>query len=301
MTKWLSDGSFVVKEVPDSRSENHNTVSGSPIYSVQLEVPAANLKDIQRAILGLPEKWPHPTPLNNVYAIGSSVTSDKGEYNTDSDAQLAYVVNNYLVTFTYAPRTGIYTTVEGNYTAYVDDIIEPRNESHPLDPNKFIWGNTSDTVPNNTKRTLAASEAPVKQEGGETLTHTVEGWPAVTSDLDQALFTCNNAVYTSLVLKRIFDIGTLLLKSIQVTKGFTFASYRAPLSGPVDPGIIDYSGIAAPILKFIYEYKKTGWQRFYRYDADQTSFPAGYYYIRYANSPYPKFEPFPLTDHTDWL
>lgn len=299
MSKWVSDGSVVCREIPGSRVEAHNSISGNPNYSVRLGVPRADVQTALNKILGTPETWPHATPLSNVRAVSANIVADVGEYSTDGDAQLAFNSNEQLIDFTYAPRTGVYLELGSGIDVYIEDILEPRNESKPLNPRHFIWGETTDVVPQNKDRQLSPSEAPVKYEPGDTLTHTIEGWVFDTTNLNGFVGTCNQNAYYSESLKRTFAAGTLLLKNIQLNKGFIFVSYRAPFV--VSLPLIDYSGLAGPIVKFIYEYKEEGWDKFYRYDSNSNDYATGYYYIRYAQPPHDKFEPFPLADHDDWL
>lgn len=297
--KWIQSGP-VCREIPGTRQESFNNVSGVPVYNVRLEIPKANREEALAALLGIPETWPHITVFSNVRVISANIVTDKGYYTTDSDGQTCDPANNFLVDMVYTPRPGKYLMDESAQDQYWEDILEPRNESRPLDPTHFIWGNTDDTLPNDLDRTLAAQEAPVKYEPGETLTHIIEGWTYDTSSIGLFQGTCNAADYVSPTLNRTFESGTLLLKNVQITKEVSFRSYRQPSGSPVWP-LLEFSGKFTPKLKFIYEYKKDGWQRFYRYDTNTNVYPPGYYYIRFAEPPYAKFEPFPLADHSPWL
>lgn len=299
MTKWISDNSVLCREIPGTRSESYNAISGSPVYNVRLEIPNGQWELARSRLLGTPEAWPHESLIKNVKAISANLVSDSGKYSTDSERQILNPDNPHLIDMMYAPRQGVYVELFVGIDVYVEDILEPRNETHPLNCSNFIWGNTTDTVPNDTMRTLAPAETPVRYEPGDTLTHTIEGWAYNTTGLEAFVGTCNNAPYISASLNRTFATGTLLLKNIQITKQLVFISYRQPFA--VVLPLIDFSGLPAPIIKFIYEYKEIGWQRLYRADPDSTLYPEGYYYIRHAKAPYDKFSRFALADHSDWL
>lgn len=301
MAKWISDGSVICKEVQGTRAETHNSVTGVPSFRVRLEVPRAQYKTALAKILGIPEQWPYTdTVFSNVRAISGELVPDAGAYTTDGDSQLTIPTNPCLVDFTYAPRTGKYIIDDSGEDAYWEDILEPRNETIPLNHLNFIWGNTTDTVPNDKKRTLSADGCPAKFEPGDTLTHIIEGWVRDTSGLELFVGTCSQDNYTSPVLNRTFQGGTLLLKNVQITKTISFRSYREPFGSPVFP-LIEFSGKATPYLKFVYEYRPKGWQKFYRTDPNKALYPPGYYYIRHHDPPYDKFEPFPNADHSPWM
>lgn len=304
MAKWINSGSIVCKEVHTSHSENHNTVSGNPTFNVRLKVPYSQLDDAISALLGTPEVWPHPTIFGDeVHAVSISMVNDGSKYVSDSDDQILSYEGSALLDVTYMRRNGKYVTrVEDDIDMYFEDSVEARNESIPLNNNHFIWGTqTPDGIPNDPTITLAPEEAPPRYEPGDTLTHIVEGWSEDASDLGTFIGTVNFEPYTSPNLQRTFAAETLLLRNIQMSLGFTFLSYRQPQSPAPTPPMLDFSGQPSLILKFIYEYKPNGWKTFYRYDLNSQTYESGYYYIRYATSPYERYEPFPVALHDAWL
>lgn len=301
--RWIADGSIVLREIHGSRRESHNSLLNVPNYNVQLECSQSNLKAAITALLGNPEPWPRTdTIIENIYATSIAVSSDKGEYSTDSEGQnIEY--NKLFLDVTYTPRNGVYAQDSAGFDVYIEDTIEPRNETRPLNSENFIWGTTTagaGGVPNDKNRTLSPEEAPVFWEPGETLIHRIEGW-VLGTDFSGFEGTTNDAAYTSPNLDRTYEAETLLLKSFKISKGFCFRSYRNPEAGPPPLPYIEYSGFPAPILEFIYEYKPQGWNKFYRYDPDQNTYPADYYYIRHAQDPWDQFEPFPSATHSEWL
>lgn len=300
MTKWISDGSIIVKEAQNTRSEQHNSISGMPMFNVRLEIPTAQLKPALARLLGIPEAWPHDTILQNVKAVSANIVVHTGESTTDGDGVICLYSDPTLVDMTYSLRTGMYVIDDGGNDVYWEDTIEPSAEYRPENHLNFIWGNTTNTVPNDKDRTLSPDGVPSKFEPAETLTHTVEGWPFVTEGLELFIGTVNFDFYQSPILDRTFNSGTLLLKSIQISKGISFISYREPFGSPVFP-LREMSGKMTPTLKFIYQYKKNGWDRFWRADSDTANYPSGYYYIRHRDPPHAKYDPFPPADHSKWL
>lgn len=293
MARWIADNSVVCREVHNTRKEVHNSISGSPVFNVRLEIPTNQLSTAITKLLGNPESWPHTTIFQNVKCIAAEVIPNPGRYSTDADAQIINPVNRTLVDLTYAPRHGVYLEDYTGDDVYWDDVLEPRIESKPIYHKSVIWGTTDPAgIPVEGQRNiLHPDEAPQKYEPGEQLTHIIEGWTLARA-LDVQLLTshigtCNDRAYTSIPLGRTFDVGTLLLRNVITTKAMTFKSYR---SG---------GGTASFILKIIYEYKAVGWERFYRIDPISNS--SDYYYIRYNTAPWNRFQAFPIVTHDNWL
>lgn len=288
MGKWIADGSVFCREIHGSLVEGHNTLSGNPTFKVRLGVSTSNYKEALAKLLGNPEPWPHETQFQNVVAVAADKVANVGQYTTDADNQILLPANETLIDMTYMPRNGIYTESYISTDVYVDDIIEPRIESRPVDNRTLIWGDTDPVTVPTDHIILNPDQTPSKYEPGEQLTHIIEGFDDSIQLVGAHIGTCNAEDYTSAPLNgRVFEAGTLLLRNLYVTKSMTFRSYR------LDSGLPTYT------IKCIYEYKSIGWQRFYRIDPIGNA--NGYYYIRYNTTPYGLYQAFPIVTHQNFL
>lgn len=299
MARWISDGSIVCKEVSPSHGETHNNISGNPLFRARLKVLWNEAQLAKSKLCGEPEDWPHQTIFQNVKCVSCEITPDGGAYTVDSDGEILAYQYAFL-DVTYAPRPGVYLEDYNNQDVYWYDELDPRVETKPMNHQVLIWGGDDPAqVPQN-KIPLHPDEAPTRYFTGQTLRHTIEGWCIETDDLADYIGTVNADEYYSPVLLRTFPAETLLLRSLAITREISFRSYRQPTSGPPPvPPSFDPSGLFTNKLLMTYEYKKEGWNRFYRNDPDTNT--SGYYYIRYDTSPYDTIEPAPVVNHDKWL
>lgn len=297
MTKWIFDGSVACREVSGTRHESYNSLSGSPTFKVRLEVPAGQVKLAKAKLLGKPETWPHDSIFlgaSVVACVACEEVTDQGAYTTDADGQLCNYINNHLLDCTYIARAGIYVEDMNSEDVYWDDEIKPRFESRPADNMMLMWGGTDEqSIPQN-KVPLNPDAAPPIFQGGETLTHTIEGWTLETATLQDVIGTCNDELYVSVPLhNREYSAGTLMLRNYEIIHSFSFRSYR--IFSAQEP----FSGKPTITLKLYYEYRKDGWQKFWRVNPDLQQ--AVYEFIRYIKSPHDIFNPFPVVSHAKWL
>lgn len=321
MAKWIKDwgsgpSSIVCREVHGSHSQVHNALSGNPQFIARLEIGWNDLQIAVTRILGQPSIWPHPTTLRNVVAVDARVINDLAAYGSDADLQVINYAHHALVDVTFIPRNGYYMTLTNIPTiagtsdypvdasgqhVYWDDVIESRFETLPQTPKNFIWGNTTGTTPSTITNNLLPGEVPPKFEPGETLIHTIEGWSGSTFNIDNFLGTVvtlpGPIPYFSLPLRKSFADKTLMLRAYSIQKSFSFRSYREPVVAAT--GFFDFNGRATQTLKLIYEFKKNGWEKFWR--TDYTSQINDYYYIMWASDPSKKYIPFPVRDHSIFL
>lgn len=303
------NGEIFLREVHNTHAESHNSIGGNPTFRVRLECPWQYKKNAISRLLGRPEIWPKDTVLQNMYAVSAEVISDGAEGVTDNDGQIIEYPHNALIDVTYAQRPGIYYYHAGfgvDEWLYIYDEISHRNEAFPLDHNKFIWGDSTNpaTVPTD-KLTLTPYEAPVEYLPGYTFTRTIEGWcmDVPKSDLLTGPIpgTTNLHDCASINLKRKFKAGTLLYRTAIITTGISFRSYRFPVPGGVLPPKYDLSGLPTMTLKLIYEYREDGWDKFRRVKVTSSGIEVGWYYILANGGTYPKYDPFPRTDHRIFL
>ena len=337
MTKWIEDWtdtggshSIVADEVHGTHNESHNALSGNPQFNVRLAIAWDDVPIAISRLLGQPCRWPKATPfppsvieltlpLARIVAIDARVANDQAAYNTDGDKQIIDYLTHGLVDVTYVPRNGVYyklTTDDPagggpiNQPVYINDEEKPRTETIPLDYNKFIWGDTDvadptppPAPPTDKTQKLLPAEAPVRFDIGQTLVHTVEGWcgfgPIGALELGDYIGSVTQHDYVSPVTGKSYAKGTLMLRNYNIVKNFNFRSYRA-LDDPVPTDtFLDFAGRAVPTVEFIYEYRRVGWERFFRPNFGTNT--SGYYYIHYATSPYDNYIPFPVKDHRLWM
>lgn len=208
-----------------------------------------------------------------------------------------------------------------NEWLYIYDELSHRNEAFPVDHTKLVWGLTTDVPPPSTPTPpqLTQHETPVEYLPGYTFTRTIEGWSMdvpKTEDLPgqpgsgiagPLTGTTNQHDFRSLNLKRKFKAGTMLFRTMMVSTGISFRSYRFPVpippgetESPVLPPKYDLSGLPTLTLKLVYEFREEGWDKFRRVNLDAKS--VGWYYIRWNRDNYAdKYDPFPKTDHRIFL
>lgn len=284
MAKWIADGSIALREIDGTRSEKYNPTSGIPSFNVKLECGTIARESAIQKLLGNPEVWPFAGVFDHIYCVNVDVVGS-GQYTTDADGQV--LENQYVILdATYAPRVGVY--LEEDYQSkpvYWLDEIEPRYESRPLPHRQFVWGDITTSLPSEILPMIDGDESPQKPEPGASIVHTIEGWqdPSWYAVARAAIGTTNAQAYTSPVLGDTFEEESLLLRNVTIQPSYSFASYR--------------TGAKTYTLKFFYEWKHYGWNRFWRNKMDA----AGYYYLRYAESPYAIYLPFPPSDHRPWL
>ena len=323
MAKWIHDWqegqetrSIPCREVHTTHVESHNSVSGNPIFRAQLEVPWSLVQLAITRLLGRPEIWPYPTVLRNIIATSVELSNDQSRYSTDQNLQLINYSGNALLDVTYTPRPGVYMQLfkleddEGEIDpgaspqdTYWEDSVEPLFESRTQNPELFIWGDSTGSplqVGDSLRRPLTGNEVPsLPRTDTKRLIHTIEGWADTSSYVDTLVGTVNNALYFSIPLRRTFAVGTLLLDSYSIVRGFTFRSYRNVAIPPPETTYYDPSGFATGILKLVYVHKPSGWEKFWR------NVPNGqksdYHYIHHNVNPFDTYRPFPLADHSGVL
>lgn len=301
MTTWITVPDAVdCKEVHGSALETYNAISGNPEYRVRLEVPFAQRSLAISQLLGgvqgtAPSRWPHTTVFETVVATSISVVNDRSSYTTDGDAELLTYQGNSLLDIVYTARTGVYGYDYNGKDVYWDDVLEPRTELIPIEPKMFIWGGDDENVIPADEQNPRQDELPNRIEPGQTLYHTIEGWPRdFITGIDSYIGTTHNADYTSPILKRTFLAETLMLRSYTIQQGFSFTSYRQPTGGAEDP-----SGKATQTLKLVYEYKPDGWNLFLRYDPMQNTRTKQF--LRYAGGSKDVAEIIPSITHNVFL
>lgn len=294
MAKWISDPlpSWMIspplnipcREVHASYSESHSIISGNPTFVAKIAVLNSQLKDAVSILLGKPEEWPKNTTDFDVTCVSAQVNSDTGRYTTDADGEMINYNQYVLLDLVYMARVGNYLEDKNNQDVFWNDEEEPRVESNVMNHRLLIWGNTTDTVPND-KIQLHADEAPSIYKNGTNLIHTIEGFELDFTDLDDLIGTCNDDIYLSPTINKAFIVGSMLLDDYKILNGYNFKSYR--------------SGAMSTTLKLYYKYKQIGWNKFWRHGLENV--PEGYYYIRRNFDPWPRFDPFPLADHSKYL
>lgn len=320
MAKWIQDFSvggatiqIPVSEVQGFHKQIHNAISGSPIFSTRLIIPWGEVPLALSRLLGVPERWPHPTTFNNMRCISAEIFADGGAYTTDGDRQIMYPSDNAFVDVTYTQRNGIYVTDYNGQNVYWEDTLEPRLESIPMNAKDLIWGKLEDeTVPTD-KIPLHPDEAPSKYEPGATLIHLIEGWGFPTDDIGFYLGTTNDEAYYSYNLNRLFPAKTLMLRNWNEIQQMSFRSWRTPMVPPPSPpnnddpttGVSDdgapkdRSGWPTSTLRLIYEYKKEGWEKFWRNDVKDNV--SGWYYIKRNGDPWSTVKPYLPFGHNPFL
>lgn len=310
------------REVHSTHTETHNTISGNPLYKARLEIPWDSLMMALSRLLGAPERWPFNGlhfpfgQFYNIVAVSAEVINDAGSYVTNSGyEEVIHYDEAALIDVTYMPRIGKYITVpekvvsdgEGDpvtfppMDVYIEDRVQPRYESIPEHHRNLIWGDTTDVVPTD-KKMLHPDEVPSRGNPGLTLIHTIEGYDRSISELDALVGTVTNADYTPTTKgRKKFPSGTLFLRTYEVEDRYTFRSYRIKKDPPPPTPGFDVYGLSTPVLKLVYEYKKEGWEKFWRNNSSPTVNASGYYYIRYSQPPYAKYVRFQPADHSAFL
>lgn len=291
--KWVEN--YEVYEVFGTRLERDGTVSGAiPSAEVQVAVHKYDAPEAKRAFLGgwntsIPGKpaiWPY-TGVHELYCVGCQQTNVNMAFSVNQEELLEtdYVFFN----LSYTAKLGRYMLGGGGITYYIEDSLEPRYETRPLQHSLYCWSTieTGETA----KRVLTSNEAPVKSNSGFTLLHTVSGYFTLPTDLEQLLGTTAHGNYTSPNLNKNFDPsstsgydGVLLLRTVNVVQEFTANSYLGDQP--------TYT------LKCRYEYKKEGWNQFWR--SSRVS-PGGFYdRIQFQNLGVDEVF-FESADHSDLL
>lgn len=310
------DISIILREVHGTRIEAFTNVSGNPVYKVRLECPVSQYYYARACLLGGPEYWPFWISGNDIIKVPTcvsvEVSTDSTRASTDADGQVLNYANKMLLDVTYVPRVGSYIEDFNSQHVYWEDKLEHVNETRPFSNLAFVWGLTTTTAPTEGQaKPLTHQEVPVLFQPGYTLTHTIEGWcrdipetlrnEADTEDIE-VIGTVNKEAYESLNLRKTFPAKTLMLRNIIAETAFSFRSYWYPGSSSTLPNY-DLSGYPTTTLRLIYQYKKEGWQRFYRVPVGDGALPEGYYYIRRNDkvAGYPPYVPFPVADHNTFL
>ncbi len=286
MAEWIpsfASGSIPVKEVKGSHKESHNAINSNPSYHARLEVPWASRNDAISALLGTPESWPKTPLMSNVVCVSAELVNDNGGYSYDDEI---IIYSQYaLIDCVYMPRIGAYVVDANGEDVYWLDEDSPRIESKPMNHQNLIWGDTTEAGVPNDKIQLSPEEAPPRYEPGDSLVHTIEGWTIDYDDIDTLIGTVHSEPYFSPVTGKTYAADTLMLRNYGATRGFSFRSYR--------------DGQPTVTLKLYYEFKGTGWNRFWRIDLKNKT--EDYYYIRQNVDPYNRVDPFPAADHTKYL
>lgn len=302
MANWLSTLPVPIREVKGSRREEFNNISGNPSISVQLQTAWSHARTAKCLLLGGEAAFGGPAifPDYNFitfYCSSVDIVSDGGLY-TSADDNILTPSGNALLNVRYMARMGSYRLSYTSGTVYVEDLAQPRPESIPVNPNHLVWNVYDPQTPNTIspeKPTLQAGEAPNIPDNGLTLIHTLEGYHGAILQLNDDLIGTTNAIpYISAQLRFTFPIGTLMLRNYELTKNFSFQSYKLASTIPV--GGFDPMGKMTYTIKMFYEYKKIGWNVFRRADMRVQEF-TDLYKIRYAESPYGEFEAFPQSPY----
>lgn len=307
MASWLTTLTVPIREVKGSRKESYNSLSGNPTASVQLQTAWAYGLTAKRMLLGgeisvdPPARWPYPC-FTTLYCSSVEVISDGGLYTPDIDGldegSTLTPSGNALLNVTYISRMGAYKLSYSSSILYVEDIIQPRPESIPVNPNHLVWNVYDPQNPNtisSEKPTLQAGEAPNIPDNGMTLTHVLEGYSGPIINLNDELIGTTNAIpYVSSQLNFTFPVGTLMLRNYEITKSYSFKSFK--ILNTIPSGGFDPSGKMTYTIKMFYEYKKIGWNVFRRADMRVQEF-TDLYKIRYAESPYGEFVAFPQSPY----
>lgn len=287
MTTWISSANIPCREVHASHVEAHSILGGNPTFNAKIAVEYTDLAAAISALLGEPEEWPKPTTNFDPTCVSVQMNNDTARYTTDSNNEIINYTYFALLDVSYMVRVGSYLVDINGQDVFWNDEMEPMVESRPMNNKLLIWGNITDTVPND-KIQLHPDEVPQRYDDGATLIHTIEGFELDFTDLDDLKGTCHNDIYLSPFINQAFIAGSLLLDSYTVTNHYNFKSYR--------------TGAISTTLKLYYKYRQIGWNRFWRNGL--VNDPEGYYYLRKNEDPWPRFDPFPLVDHgkyLDWI
>lgn len=311
--KWIDDWqengeakSILAREIHGARSMSFNSISGVPQYKTKLLIRWSKITEAICRLLGRPEIWPlselpsNPEEpetnlaapgLRNIVCIGAEVSNDQSDYGTDQHGQIIDYNDYGIVDVTYVPRPGAYVRMNqtdddelaGAYIEeyYFDDVEEPIYHDIPQDPREFVWGNENDEDAPNEPIPLASAAVPAIPDPGISLIHVIEGWCGGDLTLEKFLGTTNDVAYINKNTSRIYNVGTLMLRTYSLQWGYTFRSYRK--KNELDPGLgfFDPNGSATGILKLTYEYKERGWTKFFRNASKDHK--SGYYVMKYAN------------------
>lgn len=307
MANWLSTLGVPIRETHGTRKESHNSLAGNPTASVQLEVDWNYAIVAMRMLLGgelsisAPTIWPYASAMT-LYCTSAEISPDNGIYTSDDENTITYSGNAHI-NATFMARMGQYKQSYMSSIVYVEDIVQPRTESVPVNPLNLIWSKYDSQNPNTVpdeKLSLQGGETPTIPDNGMTLIHTIEGYHGDIIGLnDELIGTTNGIPYVSERLNFTFPVGTLMLRNYEISKSFSFKSYK--INNTIPPGGFNPSGLMTYTIKMFYEYKKVGWQVFRRADMRLQSFNE-LYNIRYAESPYDLFIPFPTNPyHANFL
>jgi len=259
--------------------------------------------------LGKPQPWPHPTvfdkAISDATAVSIQLINDKGDALTDSSKQKFEYKHFAIFDVVYMARKGLYFLNNNDEEIYVEDEIQHRVETQPMNHLLLKWGKNSSSAVTLTEGAAAPSltfnEAPVKFGIGETIVKTIEGWCCDLSNV-AVEGTVNDSALHSFILDRDFPALTLKLRSITATPLFSFRSYRdenpsgpPPTPTPPLPKRYERSGRTTLTLRLQYEYREDGWERFWRNTPKAAE--AGYYHMIDSEPPYANVIPFPAVDH----
>lgn len=324
MAKWIPDWtdvdsnphSIAAREVHTSHNESYNNLSGNPQFNVVLAVPWNDRYLAIQQLLGRPCIWPYDTPFNLadlsdlqkvVVASSVQIINDTSRYTTDMDGEVINYAENALLQITYMPRMGMYaeitvksdgTTPLGagkNQDIFLSEIEVPRFEFIPQSPKLFAWGGTTTTLPSLPLVPLSPNETPSKNNSEVTLVRTIEGWCGI-FDIQPFVNTTHSQSYTSSIVRKTYAANTLMLRSYNLERGYYHRSYRELGSNPGTVNeFFDFGNLPCFKLTLNYEYKASGWQRFFRADAE--SGQTGLYYIRYNQDPHDIYTPFGPKHH----
>lgn len=302
MANWLSTLPVPIREVKGSRRESYNSLSGNPTASVQLQTDWTYVHTAKRMLLGgetsldAPGNWPY-TSFTPLYCSSVEIVSDGGLYTSTDDVTLT-PAGKGLLNVTYIARMGEYRMSYTSSIVYVEDLIQPRAESIPVNPLHLIWSKYDPQAPNTVqdeKISVQVGEPPNIPDNGMTLIHTIEGYHGRIIELnDDLIGTTNSVPYNSTQLNFTFPVGTLMLRNYEIGKSFSFKSFKVTNTNP--PGGFNPTGKMTYTIKMFYEYKKIGWELFRKADMRFQTFE-DLYNMRYAESPHAVFKPFPQSPH----
>lgn len=301
MSEWIDD--VDAYEVMGTRNESDGTLPGNmPTASVTIAVARESAVEARNVLLGgrqlplgsgTPRTWPYLS-IDTLYCVGAARRNVQGDFQAVNEEKLN--TDWVFLDLQYTARLGRYIVKPNEHRAYyVEDSLEPRFESRPLNHSHYEWATLLGT--DTTRHPISSNEAPVKSLSGFTLLHKVSGFLNIPNDIESYIGTTARAsvanpgiIYTSQNLGKQFaespspnSESTLLLRTVNIVQEYSHNSYL----------------FNQPTFTLIcrYEFKAEGWNRFWRPLLTATG---GYDYIRNTKTGVNQTF-FPPEDHSAWL
>lgn len=304
MSEWIQG--IDAYEVMGTRVETDGTLPGHlPTASVTIAVSKDDARRARDVLLGgnplptgggIPMTWPSVYgSIEKLYCVSAVRRNVQGAFSVQSQELLA--TDWVFLDLQYTARLGKYVIkTSENIAYYVEDSLEPRFESRPLNHTHYEWYTL---LSGQTLRSpVSSNEAPIKTLSGLTLVHKVSGFLTLPDDsvvglqggFESLMGTVADRKYTSPNLSMDFFLsyisaaeGTLMLRTINVVQEYSHNSYIGN----------------QPTFTLIcrYEYKREGWNLFWR---PKLSTNGDWDYMRNSNSGVTQTF-FPMADHSTWL